>query len=112
MRLQRKTQRHGTLRRRSEDRRASGYRAGELLEPRVLLASIAGKVWNDYDADGVVDAGEPGLAAVAVYQDVNGNGTRDVGGDQLFASADVPKFIPDLGQILSNLVVSGVAGAI
>ena len=36
----------------------------EALEPRLLLdGAIAGQLWHDLNADGVKDAGEPGLDA-------------------------------------------------
>lgn len=37
-------------------------------------ASIAGVVWDDLNGDGVLDAGEPGLANVIVFLDFNNNG--------------------------------------
>jgi serine protease len=39
--------------------------------------SIAGRVFSDTDADGVLDVGEPGLAGVTVYVDANSNGLLD-----------------------------------
>ena len=45
-----------------------GYRAA---------ASVGDLVWNDADADGVVDAGESGISGVRVYLDINGNGVFD-----------------------------------
>ena len=43
--------------------------------------SIHGTKWNDLDHDGVHDIGEPGLAGVTVYADLNGNGAFDIGID-------------------------------
>ena len=43
-------------------------------------ASITGVVFNDLNGDGVQDAGEPGLAGVLVYLDVNNTGSL-VGSD-------------------------------
>jgi hypothetical protein len=40
---------------------------------------VSGTVFNDVDADGVRDAGEPGLAGALVYVDLNNSGTRDAG---------------------------------
>lgn len=40
-------------------------------------ASIGDLVWNDRDADGVVDAGEPGIEGAIVYIDANSNGIFD-----------------------------------
>ena len=42
-------------------------------------ASIAGRVFDDRDRDGVQDSGENGLANVRVYDDKNGNGRYDSG---------------------------------
>ena len=41
--------------------------------------AMSGTVFNDVDADGVRDAGEPGLAGALVYVDLNNSGTRDAG---------------------------------
>ena len=49
----------------------------EPLECRRLLASIAGKVVHDFDADGVVEASEPGLEDWFVYVDRNNSGGFD-----------------------------------
>jgi hypothetical protein len=42
-------------------------------------ASIAGRVFDDRDRDGVQDTGEAGLSNVRVYDDKNGNGRHDSG---------------------------------
>ena len=42
-------------------------------------ASIAGRVFNDADRDGVQDAGEAGLSGIRVYDDKNNNGRYDSG---------------------------------
>ncbi|MFO7897767.1 MAG: SdrD B-like domain-containing protein [Planctomycetota bacterium] len=48
----------------------------EPLEPRILLdGSIAGTVFDDLDADGGQDPGEPGLPGRAVYLDLDDDGT-------------------------------------
>jgi uncharacterized protein (DUF2141 family) len=41
--------------------------------------SIAGKVWNDADGDGVLDSGEVGVAGITVYNDANNNSAKDTG---------------------------------
>ena len=69
-----------------KDYRRGGNRSRRLvlecLESRRLLASgtgeIHGSVWNDLNANGVWDDGEPGQAGVTVYLDTNGNGQLDV----------------------------------
>lgn len=45
------------------------------------ISSIESLVWHDTDSDGVVDAGEPGIANVTleIYNDINGNGSIDPG---------------------------------
>lgn len=42
-------------------------------------SSIAGKVWNDADADGNLDSTEVGIASWQVYLDANNNGKLDTG---------------------------------
>lgn len=49
------------------------------LECRALLSTISGHVYNDLDGDGTRDAGEPGLSGVTVYLDQNLNGALDPG---------------------------------
>ncbi len=41
------------------------------------MAAITGSMWNDLDADGVRDTGEPGLAGWTVYLDSTGDGVWD-----------------------------------
>lgn len=54
--------------------------AVEVLEQRQLLTgAITGLVYNDLDADGVRDAGEPGLAGRTVFVDANDNGAPGAG---------------------------------
>src|SRR4051812_28852371 len=40
--------------------------AAEPLERRTLMASVGDFVWSDLNANGIQDAGEPGLAGVAL----------------------------------------------
>jgi uncharacterized repeat protein (TIGR01451 family) len=51
-------------------------------------ASIGDCVWNDRNANGVKDPGEPGIEGVLVYIDSNGNGGFDQGSER-FAITDV-----------------------
>ncbi len=53
-------------------------------------AEIHGAKWNDLDADGVWDAGEPGLAGWTIYLDQNGNGELDDGEPSTETLADDP----------------------
>ena len=41
--------------------------------------SVHGQKWNDRDGDGIHDPGEPGVAGVTIYADLNGNHTPDPG---------------------------------
>jgi hypothetical protein len=43
------------------------------------LASLGDLVWNDRDADGVADPGEPGIEGVIVYIDADGDNVFDQG---------------------------------
>jgi hypothetical protein len=71
--------------RRRGTRSTSRYRppfataALERLEPRALLASLSGVVFDDPNSNGVRDAGEIGLAGITVYLDQNRNGVFDPG---------------------------------
>jgi len=51
----------------------------ERLEPRLLLATITGRVADDFNVNGFADAGEAGVAGFVVYLDVNANLVRDAG---------------------------------
>src|SRR5712664_4205783 len=51
----------------------------EPLEGRVLLSTISGTVFSDYNGNGAQNGGEPGLSGVTVYLDANNNGVLDVG---------------------------------
>jgi len=104
----------------------------ESLEPRLLLAgSIEGTIWHDLNADGVRDAGEPGLngrtievvnlatGAVVVTQatssvDVNGDGAIDPeteSGLYSFAGLGDGEYevrqVPQPGWILSTPLATG-----
>ena len=85
---------------------------GEPLERRLLLASVSGRVFNDYDADGVIDAlTESGLANWVVFHDIDNDGIRD-SATSTFTSTDVPKSIPDPGDVTSNIVAAGQVGTV
>ncbi len=53
-----------------------GYNFGDGPSP---TGSISGEVFFDTNANGNLDAGEPGIANATVYIDANGNGTLDAG---------------------------------
>ncbi len=72
--------------------------------------SIGTTVWNDIDADGMLEAGEPGIpgVTVALYRDLDGNGQLDPGepligttttdgnGDYLFEGLPFDDYIVDV----------------
>ncbi len=58
----------------------------EWLEGRLLLSSVSGSAWNDFDGDGARGASESALAGWSVYLDQNRNRTRDAG--ELFTFTD------------------------
>ena len=66
-----------------------GYRA---------TANVGNLVWNDANADGIQNGGEPGIANVRIYLDINGNGT--------FESATEPAALTDANGAwtIDNLV--------
>jgi subtilisin-like proprotein convertase family protein len=68
---------------------------------------LGGLVWDDYDANGVVDPGEPPLAGRTVFLDQNHNGVLD-SGPATWASTEAPRNIVDRGTIESHVVVSGM----
>jgi subtilisin-like proprotein convertase family protein/protocatechuate 3,4-dioxygenase beta subunit len=72
---------------------------------------IRGVVFEDLNANGVRDSGEPGLTGHTVFLDLSNNDLLDQTTVTL-SSPDVPKAIPDAGTVQSNLAVSGLAGRI
>ncbi|MCA9145054.1 MAG: DUF5050 domain-containing protein [Planctomycetales bacterium] len=52
------------------------------------LGAITGVVYDDLNANGQRDSGEPGLVGVTVFMDDNHNGLLDVGESQTFTLAD------------------------
>src|SRR5262245_19340134 len=81
--------------------------AAEWLEPRNLLASVAGTVCEDTDLDGAFDIGERPLAGRAVYVDLNGNGRFDApvepsqitSSDGTYVLNDLPAGQADVGLV-------------
>jgi hypothetical protein len=59
--------------------RARRRLAIEALEPRLAPATLQGTAWQDLNANGIRDAGDPGLPGRTVFLDVNNNRVRDAG---------------------------------
>lgn len=78
---------------------------------RPLPSSISGQVWNDRDADGVIDPTEPGLANWTVYLDEDRDGQFDHA-DGNFSSTDVPAPIVDFVATTSTLTAPALDGNI
>jgi uncharacterized delta-60 repeat protein len=90
---------------------ASNFVVIRYLNDVSALGSISGAVFEDVNANGVRDAGEPGLAGWTVFQDLNNNGRFESGGGTV-PSTDVPKNIRDNGTITSTLTVSNLSAII
>jgi subtilisin-like proprotein convertase family protein len=77
--------------------------------------SIAGTIYEDWSANAVRNANDPGLAGAIAYLDTNANGSRDLV-ESAYDSTDVPKSIPDANPagVTSNLVIPdvGLVGAL
>ncbi len=56
-----------------------------------VAGEIHGSVWDDLDADGQWDVGEPGLAGVTVYLDLNQNERLDPGEPSTTTQEDDPR---------------------
>lgn len=60
---------------------AEGWDRAAVASPAVATASVGGVVWEDRNADGVWEAGEPGLGNVSVtLEDCGQPGAHSVGG--------------------------------
>jgi subtilisin family serine protease/subtilisin-like proprotein convertase family protein len=83
----------------------------QAFERRILLASIAGTAWNDYNANGVIDAGEPGLNNWTVFVDDNNNGVFDGTADSRTQNTPLP--LPDIRTPqYSSLTITDLPGTI
>ncbi len=58
--------------------------------------SISGIKFNDFDADGILDPGEPGLGNFTIYLDLNNNGFRDNGEANTITNSDGTYSFQDL----------------
>lgn len=72
---------------------------------------LRGTVWNDANGNGTRDAGDNGQAGWTVYLDANDNGTLD-GQSGSRVSTDVPKSLPDLTTVTSQIVITDLPGII
>lgn len=88
-----------------------GSNSTSVTEAFDVPGTISGTVFRDDDADGVRDAGEPGLSGWTVYRDLNNNGTQDVASVTTLNSTDTPKATVS-PFVISNLVVSGLSGVV
>ena len=67
-----------------DDKGHTGPGEAQTAQDQVVIAvtsggsEIRGTKWSDLNANGVWDDGEPGLAGVTIYLDVNGNGQLDL----------------------------------
>lgn len=83
----------------------------EPIEPRILLATISGNVFEDLDADTVKDASELGLSAWTVYSDADNDGVLDLSSPFVFTK-NANAAIADSTTMTSTLAVSGVTGTL
>jgi subtilisin-like proprotein convertase family protein len=98
-----------------------GFWTVELADGEVVLdvdfgnrpfpSSISGRVWNDRNADGVLDATEPGLPNWTVFLDEDGDGQFDHAAAEL-TSTDVPAPIVDFVATTSKLTAPALDGNI
>lgn len=77
--------------------------------PAGTRGQIQGSVYDDADGDGTRDSGEAALAGQTVYLDSNGNGQLDNGTVTTVASTAATLSIPDNATLTTTLTVSGVA---
>ena len=67
------------------------------LESRLTPATISGQVFYDVNANGLVDAGDTGIAGDVVFLDTNNNAVLDNGPTKNYASTNVPVAISASG---------------
>ncbi|MCA9200753.1 MAG: hypothetical protein KDA87_24610 [Planctomycetales bacterium] len=70
-----------------------------------LSAGVSGRKWEDRNANGIHDPGEPGLPGVVIYSDLNRNGVLDRNEPFTRTSRDIPETDFDEAGLyaLSNL---------
>ncbi len=90
-----------------------GSPIANLLVPALAgTAQVSGQVFNDANANGVLDNGEVGLSGWTVYEDLNGNQAFDPQTTTTVNSTDTPKAISNGATVVSSLPVSGLTGNI
>jgi YVTN family beta-propeller protein len=94
-----------------EQLRLVGQPAASTSSIAELMSSDSGEIhgtkWSDLDGDGTRDAGEPGLAGVTIYLDLNCNGRLDEGEPRTLTIADDPATTADEAGTYSFSVAPG-----
>ncbi|MFO0909702.1 MAG: proprotein convertase P-domain-containing protein [Isosphaeraceae bacterium] len=81
------------------------------LNAQAQIATISGRVFEDWNGSGVLDPNDVALAGRTVYLDLNNNGSLDY---PAIASGPINVSIPDNSPagVATNLNVSGLAGTV
>ncbi len=74
-----------------------------------LVPSVSGTVYEDWNGNGTRDANDPGVANRTVYLDLNGNGLPDT---TVVRTNNTPVMILDSDTITSSMAISGISGSI
>lgn len=73
---------------------------------------IFGTIYQDSNANGILNPGEPGLPGWTVYRDDNNNGAVDSYGTVTLSAPGTPLTLPDLMTTNSTLPISGISGVV
>ena len=88
--------------------------AGGEVSQLPARSGIEGRKWDDQDGNGEWDQGEPGLAGITVYLDLNENGARDDDEPFLFEQFRKSHFLPFLQYMeifeIADKGAGGLAG--
>ncbi len=79
----------------------------EQLEARQLLSgtgAVSGTVFEDLNGNGARDVGDTGLAGVGVFLDLNNNGTYE-SPREVYPGDGLPMAIPEVGTITSGITI-------
>lgn len=74
--------------------------------PKAGTAAISGRVYNDFNSNGKLESGEPGLAYWQIYADLNNNGVFDAGEPTAFTNAIGEYTLNDLSS--GNVIIREV----